>query len=42
VEDELPLALDDPDMAWYREDDPFASLGPVESPDDDPRPNDQR
>lgn len=25
-----PLSFDDPDMAWHREDDPFASLGPAE------------
>jgi biopolymer transport protein ExbB/TolQ len=30
-----PLTFDDPDMAWHREDDPFASLGPAESPADD-------
>jgi biopolymer transport protein ExbB/TolQ len=40
--DEVPLPLDDPDMSWYREDDPFASLGPVDSPDDDARPHDDR
>ncbi len=37
-DDGVPLTLDDPDMAWHREDDPFASLGPVESPADDPAP----
>ncbi len=40
--DDLPLTLDDPDMAWYREDDPFASLGPAEAPDDDVRPHDDK
>jgi len=44
VEDggDVPLPIDDPDMSWYREDDPFASLGPVESADDDTRPHDDR
>ncbi|MEE4274598.1 MAG: MotA/TolQ/ExbB proton channel family protein [Thermoleophilia bacterium] len=40
--DDVPLPIDDPDMSWYREDDPFASLGPVESPDDDARPHADR
>jgi biopolymer transport protein ExbB/TolQ len=31
VEGGVPLTIDDPTMAWHREDDPFASLGPVES-----------
>ncbi len=31
-----PLSFDDPDMAWHREDDPFASLGPAESGDEAP------
>jgi len=30
-----PLSFDDPDMAWHREDDPFASLGPAEAGGDE-------
>jgi biopolymer transport protein ExbB/TolQ len=36
VSDGVPLTLDDPTMAWHREDDPFASLGPPEPQGDDP------
>ncbi len=40
VEDGVPLTIDDPTMAWHREDDPFASLGPAEPQADDTPPGD--